>query len=170
VKVLPIATLLLSLSSCGYRVGGKATTLPSSVHTIAVPAFKNLSTDYQLGDLFADDVSREFNERTHFQVVRDQANADMILHGSVLNVVRVPQLADPTTGKTTSVLIQIFLSLSLTERSTGKVLFSRPSLVVKDNYELATDPHQLLDESGPGFQRIGRTLARDVVSAVIEGF
>lgn len=169
-KRAALAGCMLLLSACGYRVGGKADTIPKAVRTIAIPPFASFSTDYRLGDLLANEVGREFAERSRFQIVSDRNAADAVLQGVVTNVVRAPALADPTTGKTSSVQLQVFLTVTLTQRSTGKVLYSRPNFLIRENYELATDPHQLFDESGPAFQRLSHTLARDLVTAVLEGF
>jgi hypothetical protein len=165
-----LASMGFLLCACGYRVGGKADTVPKAVRTIAVPAFGSFSNDYKIGDLLANDISREFTERTRFQIVRDAGSADAVLKGTVTNLVRYPALADPTSGKTTSIQLLVFLTITLTERSTGKVLYSRPNFLVKEFYELSTDPHQIIDQSGPAFQRLSLTVARDVVSAVMEGF
>lgn len=165
-----LSTLASALTSCGYHVGGKADRIPQGIQTIAIPAFSSLTTDYKVGDVLPNAIAHEFIERTRFQVLKDPTQADAILKGSINRVIRAPALSDPTTGKTTSVQLIVILSLSLVERSTGKVLFSRPGLGVRENYELATDPHQLFDESGPAFVRLSQNLARDIVSAVVEDF
>lgn len=161
---------LLLLSSCGYHVGGKADLMPKSVQTIAVPAFRSLTTDYKFGDGLANAISHEFIERTRFHIVKNPDEADAILHGSINRVIRGPALSDPTTGKITSVTLIVILNIDLTERTTGKVLFSRPALNVSENYEIATDPHQIFDESAPAFVRMSRLLARDIVDSVVENF
>jgi hypothetical protein len=164
------ACAALVLLSCGYHVGGKADLVPKGVQTIAIPAFTSLTTEYQLGDQLANAIGHEFIERTRFQVVKDASQADAVLTGDISRVIRGPSLSDPTTGKITSVQIVVIMSINMTERSTKKVLFSRPALAVRENYEFATDPHQLFDESGPAFVRLSQNLARDIVSSVVENF
>jgi len=77
---------------------------------------------------------------------------------------------DPTSGKATTVQAVVMVNITLTERATGRVLFSRPNLGYRQNYDIAVDPHQFFDESGPAFDRLSRDLARDIVSAVVENF
>ncbi len=162
--------MALFLSACGYHVSGHADLVPKSIHTIAVPAFASQSSDYQLADLLPNAIAHEFIERTRFQVVADQSEADAVLHGTVSRVIHAPLLTDPTTGKTTSVQVVVIMSLQLVERSTGKVLYSRPSVGMRETYELPTDPHQVFDESGPAFARLSRDLARDLVTSIVENF
>jgi hypothetical protein len=64
----------------------------------------------------------------------------------------------------------VIMSVDLSERATGKSLYSRKNFIVRQNYAIATDPHQLFDETGPAYDRLGRDVARDVVSAVVENF
>ena len=62
------------------------------------------------------------------------------------------------------------MKITLEERATGKILFTRPSMEVKERYEISVDPKVYFDESGPALQRISRDVARSVVSAVLENF
>ncbi len=170
VLTLTSAAVLFGSLGCGYRVGGKADLVPKAIQTIAIPAFSSTTTDYKLGDMLPNAVAHEFIERTRFQVVKDPSEADAILHGTINRVIRAPSLADPTTGKTTSVQLIIVMSLSLEDRASGKILFTRANLQTREYYELATDPHQLFDESGPAMLRLSQNVARDLVAAVVEGF
>lgn len=165
-----LCAAVVFLFSCGYHVGGKADLVPKGVQTIAIPAFTCYTTDYKVGDLLANSIGHEFTERTRFRVVKDVAQADAVLTGSINRIIRAPSLSDPTTGKISTVAVIMILSVNLTERSSGKTLYSRPSLTVKENYEIASDPHQIFDESGPAMQRLSQSLARDIVSSVVENF
>jgi hypothetical protein len=64
----------------------------------------------------------------------------------------------------------VVIALNLVERTTGRVLFNRPALTFRTSYEVALDPHQVFDESGPALDRLSRDVAHDVVSAVVEDF
>lgn len=169
-KYLAPCALLMLAASCGYRVGGQAATIPKSVNTIAIPPFSVITTDAEIGDLLPNAIGREFTERTRFRVVTSPQDADAVLTGAVNRVIKAPQLADPTTGKTTSVQLMIIVSITLTDRASGKVLFARPNWGLRESYELATDPHQLFDESSAAMMRVSRSLARDVVTGIVEDF
>ena len=165
-----LLSLAAASASCGYHAGGKAETIPRGIQTIAIPAFTTLSTRYRLIDLLPQEVGREFNTRTRFRVVTDPADADAVLRGTIDSAAAGPNVFDPFSGKATVVQVTVVVSIDLAERSTGRVLFTRPNLAFRQNYSIAVDPHQFFDESGPAFDRVSRDLARDIVTAVMEDF
>jgi hypothetical protein len=151
-------------------VGGQADLIPKSIQTIAIPAFVSASLRYKLLDILPQEIGREFIARTRFRVVTDPAQADAVLSGN-LNAAQVfPTIFDPTSGKPTTVQVLVAVSITLSERATGRVLFVRNNMSFRQNYSIAVDPHQFFDESGPAFDRVSRDLARDVVSAIVEAF
>ncbi|MBV9264615.1 MAG: hypothetical protein JO061_00455 [Acidobacteriaceae bacterium] len=151
-------------------MAGQGDAIPKRVQTIAIPTFSSGSNRYRLSDSLPNQIAREFTSRTRFHVVLDPAEADAVLRGTINAVSTYATIADPTSGKATTVQAAVTVSLTLTERASGKVLFSRPNLTARSYYEIATDPHQVFDESGPAFDRVSRDLARDIVSAVVENF
>jgi len=64
----------------------------------------------------------------------------------------------------------VTLQVSLTDRSTGRVLFSRPNMEVRERYEVAADQRAYFEESDIALDRLSRSVARSVVSAVLENF
>ena len=170
---LPTSAVLISICtfwSCGYHTGGKGDLVPKNIQTIAVAPFRNLSTRYRLSDAFQQAISREFIARTRFQIVRNRDEADAILDGSINRVVSAPLVFDPATGKATIVVISVTMQLVLTERTTGKVLYVRPSFEIHNNYEIALNANQYFDESSLALQRVSADLARQVVSGIMENF
>ena len=165
------AGAITAVSSCGYHVGGKADLVPKSIRTVAIPAFAGSSAArYRLIDVLPQQIGREFTARTRFRVLDNPNEADAILNGSISAAQVYPTVYDPTSAKATSVQAVVVVTINLLERSTGRVLFSRPNMAFRQNYSIAVDPHQFFDESGPAFDRISRDLARDIVSAIVENF
>lgn len=160
----------LACSSCGYHVVGKTDLVPKSVETIAVPTFGTVTTKYRLVDILPQQITREFMARTRFKIDNDPSTADAILKGTINNVMVYPAVSDPTTGKATSIRVVVALTVVLTERATGKVLYSHPNWAFHEDYEDAIDPHQFFDESGAAYDRLSRDVARDLVSGVVENF
>ena len=126
---------LFTLASCGYHVAGKADLVPKTVQTIAIPTFGTVTTKYRLVDILPQQISREFVARTRFQIEKDPSVADAVLKGTVNNVIVYPAVSDPTTGKATSIRIVVVLTVVLTERTTGKVLYNRPNWAIHEDYE-----------------------------------
>jgi hypothetical protein len=160
-----------ALGSCGYHVSGQANLVPKTVHTIAIPPFGNATVRYKLGDLLPEGISRELISRTKYQLVNDPMQADAVLHGTVLNYVAYPTLIDQATGRTSGLQINVRLDVSLVERATGKVIFSRPTFEAHERYEAsATNNIQYFDESGAALERLSKDVSRDIVSAILDNF
>jgi Lipopolysaccharide-assembly len=169
-KYMAMALAALLSVSCGYHMAGKADLLPKSIHTIAVPAFTNGTIRYKLAERLPADITREFISRTRYKIVADPRAADAVLTGAVLNFVSYPTIFDPTSGRAAALQVSAFLQITLTDRATGKVLFSRPSFEVRERYEVSLDTQSYFDESGVAVERLSRDAARSVVSAILENF
>jgi hypothetical protein len=163
--------MFFTFTGCGYHVAGKADLVPKSIHTIAIPAFTNITTRYKLTDHLPEAISREFIARTRYQIINDVNEADAVLRGSVMNYVSYPVIFDQQSGRASGLQIIVTMQVTLTERATGKVLFTRPSFDVRQRYEISTtNTSQYFEESASALDRLSRDVARDVVSAILENF
>jgi hypothetical protein len=160
----------LFIAACGYHVGGHADLLPQSIKTIAVTPFGNVTTRYKLADRLTQAVVMEFIQRTRYKIVSDPNQADALLNGAVVNYMAYPTVFDPATGRATGVQTIVILQVTLTDRASGKVLFTRPGMEMRERYEISVDPREYFDESGMAMQRLSRDVARSVVSAILENF
>ncbi len=165
---LPAACVAM-LASCGYHVAGHADLLPKTITTVAVPAFANATTRYKITDWLPQAVAKEFISSSRYRVVPAD-RADMILKGSVLTYTASAVLFNPQTTLATSVEVHLVLQITLVERATNKVLFSRPRLEVVDNYEIPQQEAQYFDESDSALQRVSQRVARQIVSSVLNNF
>jgi hypothetical protein len=171
-RSLPLGALLLlsGLAGCGYKTGGKGETLPATLHTIAIPAFHNLTTKYKLTGMLPQDIGREFIGRTRYKVVSNPSDADAVLEGSIVRYYTAPSVYDPATSRSSGVQLIVWLNITLTERATGNVLFKRTNFDVKDRYEITGDQQTYFDESDAALGRLSRSVARQVVSSVLEAW
>ena len=165
-----LLALLACATGCGYHVAGKGDLAPQTIHSIAIEPFANRSIQYRLAQRLPAGIAREFIERTSYKIVTDPKTADAVLDGAVLNFISYPVITDQSTGRATVVQCSAYLKITLTERATGKVLFTRPSLEARERYEISVDPQAYFDESGAGTERLARDVARDVVTSILENF
>ncbi len=165
-----VVTAGVLLSGCGYHVAGKADLVPKTIHKIYVPAWSNNTVRYRLTDKIPQDVAREFVARTRYRIVSRAEDADAILTGSVMNYQAFPTIFDPASGRASGVQFAVTMSATLTERATGKVLFTRPSFQFNQRYEISTKPETYFEESDVALDRLSREVARSLVSAILEGF
>jgi hypothetical protein len=163
-----VAALLAT--GCGYRVGGRADLLPKNIKTIAIPAFKNITTRYRLAELLPAALAREFIARTRYDVVTDPNTADAVLTGTVIRFDGAPVIFNQSTGRATTVQVYVRLQIALRERVSGKELYSRPNVDFHDRYEISVDPAAYFEESDTAMDRLSRDVARTVVSGILEKF
>lgn len=166
------ALLLLAVgaSSCGYHLAGQADLIPKEIHTIAIPAFANSTTRYKITDRLPEAISREFISRTRYKIVSDPNAADMVLRATVLNYISSTTIIDPTTNRASGVELRVIMQVNVTERATGKVLFSRPNFDFRERYQISTEPASYFEESDAALNRVSQQVARELVSSILENF
>jgi outer membrane lipopolysaccharide assembly protein LptE/RlpB len=160
----------LAMAGCGYHVSGHADLMPKTIQTVCVPAFKNVTSRYKLTDRLPEAISREFIARTKYHIGTDLNTCDAILRGTVNNYLANQTTVDPTTGRATAADIHVILSITFTERATGKVLYSNPNFDARERYEISVDPIAYFEESDAGLNRVAMQVSRQVVSAILEKF
>lgn len=165
-----MAASLAGLTGCGYHIAGKSDLLPKELHTIAIPAFGNLTTRVQFSDSLPSALTREFLRRTRYRVVADPNEADAILSGAITQYNSYPILIDQATGRPSAVQVIAVMQVRLTERASGKVLFERPAFEARQRYEISLDQLAYFEESGQAIERLSLETARTLVAAVLENF
>lgn len=167
---LGLAAIALTLVSCGYHVSGHADLMPKTIHSVCIPAFKNATSRYKLTDRLPEAISREFIARTRYHIVSNCDAADAVLRGTILNYLANQTTVDPKTGRATAADIHVILSITFTERATGKQLYSNVNFDARERYEISVDPIAYFEESDAGLNRVATQVSRQVVSAILEKF
>jgi outer membrane lipopolysaccharide assembly protein LptE/RlpB len=167
-KLLAGGLALIALTGCGYHTSGHADLLPKRIKTIAVPAFGNNTTRYRLPGILPKAIAREFIGRTRYNVVADPEQADAVLRGGIMTYAAYTTTIQ--NGRASGIEMVVTMQITLTERATGKVLFTRPVMEVRERYEVAADQRAYFEESDVALERMSRSVARSVVSAVLENF
>ncbi len=161
---------VLMLSSCGYHIAGQADLLPKTLQTISIPPFGNATTRYKLTDRLPEAISREFIARTRYRIVSDPNTADLVLRGAVLNYSSFATVIDPNSNRASAVDLRVLIQISLVERATGKVLFTRPGFEVRERYEISLNPGPYFEESDAALNRVSKQVGQQVVASILENF
>jgi len=156
--------------SCGYHVAGRGNALPQEWKVIAIPALKNITSNYRIEQRFTQALVREMISRTKYRVVPEEKGADAVLEGEISSLETTPVLFDPVTTRATLMLVSISLRVRLMDRASGKPAYQNSNLVFRSEYEIATDIPSFFQEEGPGLDRMARDFARTVVSSLLEKF
>jgi outer membrane lipopolysaccharide assembly protein LptE/RlpB len=164
------------IAGCGYHVAGHSSTLPKTIHVIAVPALENKTTSYRLEQKLTAATVHEFLAKTSYRVVSNPEEGDAVLRGKILSLESVPLLFDTTTGRATTMLVTVKCEVTFTETSTQKVLYHTDSFVFRNQYEISadtTDPAALksfFEERNPALDRLAQDFAARLVAAVVENY
>lgn len=157
-------------SGCGYHVAGQATRIPPDVETIAIPMFINQTPRFRIEQALTSAVTREFIERTKFQITHHAAGADALLQGTVKSVNAAAVTFDPATGRATAFQITVVADVKLTDLHTHKVLFSNPKYLFHEDYQVSQSTSALFEEDQPAIHRLARDLAQNLVTDILENF
>ena len=76
---------LLLCSGCGYRFSGEGEGPRPGLKRVAIPVFENLTSEPELGRLFAAELRRQFMTRGDIQVVPIE-HAEMVFKGKVTQI------------------------------------------------------------------------------------
>jgi outer membrane lipopolysaccharide assembly protein LptE/RlpB len=162
---------LLVVTGCGYHTSNHSQIrLPSGINTIAVPIFDNKTQSYRAEQVLTAAVVREFTSRSPYKVIdKDDGSADAVLRGTVVNTNLYPLTYDTQTGRQSSAIVQINMSVKLVDRH-GKTLFENPNYSFREQYQVSREVTSFFDESPPAVDRLSRDFARTLVAEILEGF
>jgi outer membrane lipopolysaccharide assembly protein LptE/RlpB len=167
--VLLFGSFLL-LGGCGYHSVNSAVHLPSTVHTVAIPAFKNNTQSYHTQAVFTEAVIREFTSRSSLRIVSgEDAEADATLRGTITSFHINPLTYDNTTGQTSSYLVTIVTKLELVDRQ-GKTIWQNSSYMFRQQYEQTQDLASFIQEDSAATRRLAREFAAAAVADILESF
>jgi len=167
-RIVTASLLLAVTAGCGYHVSGHGDMLPKTIKTIAIPAFGNRTSRYKLARTLPTDIGRELLSRTGYKIVADPIQADAVLTGTVHNFAAYTTIA--AGGRSTTVEAVVTLNITLTNRANGAVLFNRIGTEYRERYEISIDPKAYFDESGTAMERLSKSVARSVVTGMLEKF
>jgi outer membrane lipopolysaccharide assembly protein LptE/RlpB len=160
----------LCCTACGYHTAGHAAALPSSVQTIAIPAFVNQTQTYKIEKRLTAAVVREMVTRTHYHILNEPSDsADATLRGTVITTSTSPLTYDSQSGRASSALVVVTARVILTDRQ-GKILYENPSYLFREEYQVSQELSSFFEEDSPALERLSREFAHTLVSNVLEGF
>ena len=158
-------------TGCGYHSSTHAQVkLPSGINTIAVPVFINKTDSYRAEQVLTEAVVREFTSRSPYKVAtKDDGTSDAVLRGTVITTNVYPLTYDSQTGRQSSAIVQINMSVKLVDKR-GRTLFENPNYQFREQYQVTREVTSFFDESPPAVDRLSRDFARTLVAEILEGF
>lgn len=161
---------LLFSQGCGYHVAGRGDRLPPDIKTIAIPSFTNSTRQFMIQQRVTAALTREFIERTKYQITTDPSAADAVLKGDIRDVRSGAIAFDPTTGRATTLQVQVTAQVDLIDQHSKKTVFSNHNFIFREQYQVSQNPAALFEEIDPALDRLSRDLARTLVTEILENF
>jgi hypothetical protein len=170
-RVSLLLTLLAVLfPACGYRVAGRANSLPPDIRTIAVPIFKNATSQFKIEQTFTSAVVQELIDRTQFRVTTNPDGADAVLYGIVKRIRPSAVTFNPKTGSASTLQIEVIAGVRLVDKHTKRTLFSNPEYLFREQYQISYTPSTLIEEDPAALERLSGDFARTLVTDILENF
>ena len=158
-------------SGCGYRMASDTGAgIPAAIKIIAVPSFVNETFQYKIEQRLTEAVTREFMNRTAYWIQTETEGSDAVLRGAVTSIYSNPIVFDPSSGRTSRVLITVGMRVSMDDTRTGQRILEANDLLFRETYEVSGDPREYFEEDQPALERLSRQVASSVVSTVLRGF
>ncbi len=130
-----LALLAVVALGCGYGFAGRGTNVPESARTISIELFTNRSREKGLEVDLQRAIEQEFRRRGDLTVT--DGDADLVLTGVIRRFWNTP-IAFSSTLDAVEFQSNLIVSLKLTERATGRVLYANPGLVESTDFGALT--------------------------------
>ena len=167
-KSLFLLLLLLLSLGCGYHLSGKATAIPESIDSIAVPTFTNKSAEYRLEQRLTAAVVDELVARTKYRITPNPDEARALLSGEITSVVATPVVLAGGAGST--YLVMVRMKVALKDLKTDKLLFENQNYFFQEEFEISQNPGKFIPEEGPALDRLAQEFSRSFVTTLLESF
>jgi len=171
-KLLSLVALALVATSCGYTLAGRGGTLPEHIRIIGIPQFINRSPFPEIDRILTERVGEEFRGRGRYRVLPDTNGVDAVLTGTILNAVPMPTSFTAGSRQASSYAMVVTLSVEFKDVKNDKVIWSNPSLTVREEYEVptgaGTDPAAFFRQDSNAVERLARTLSKALATAIFE--
>lgn len=169
-KYLAVGVLLLAaaFSACGYSFRGRQNNLPSDVRTIAIPVFKNLTSELRIESIFTDEVIFQFTRSQMVRVV-NEGQADAVLTGEIV-AVAVEDVAYTATETSSQRRVKITVRAKLIRRRDKKILWQDRRLVQRRNFLVSTNPQATEQAKQLAITELAKSMAQTLHDRVFENF
>ena len=169
-----IATLLASLAAavlggCGYHLVGHSSTLPQGLQSVGIPTFVNRTNRPELEQRVTEHITDEFTTRGRVRILPSEEGAQAVLRGEILSYTQTPVIINQQ-GRATRYEILITAHVTLSETTTDHVLWEDDHFLFKQQYDIASNPNEFVDQEIVAIDDVATDFSRSVVTSILEGF
>lgn len=177
--LLVVLTAAPMMSSCGYSLAGRGSSLPSTIRSVGIPLFENATPVFELEQMLTERVRLEFIGRGKYRVMPDAPGADAVLLGAITSVVITPTSFN-SNQQATRYAFSMVVKVEFRDAATNRIIYENPALNFREEYEVAgnvagltgssPDANAFLGQNSEAKERMANDFARTVVTSILEAF
>jgi outer membrane lipopolysaccharide assembly protein LptE/RlpB len=160
-----LAVAALALGACGYSLRG---TLPSHIHTVAVPIFLNRTSQPGVEAILTRAIAQALATNGRLRVVRPE-EADAILNGEVITYSVAPIAFDQSLNIQEYRLV-VVLNLRMRDVRKNTVLFQQNGVAEQADFRVAGPVSATIAVEETALTFAAGEIARSIVSLAIDPF
>ena len=167
IKIFPLLVALLGMAGCGYHLAGTGSSLPSHIHTIAIPVFSNSSSEPE--------IERELTRAVRDSFIRDgrlkvanKNRADLVMKGK-LTYYNLRAVSFSTSDVATEYWVELRADIEVFDQVKNKT-FLKQNLFTKWDFTSSEDVANSESARLVALDEAYRELGNRLVSLVIEQF
>jgi uncharacterized membrane protein len=163
-------------AGCGYALAGRGNTLPASIKVIGIPLFVNHSQTPDIDQVLTQAVREEFGNHGKYTVNPDIGGADAVLTATINSVTYTVTAFNQSTHQASRYAVTVSTAVEFKDaKNNDKVLWSNPSLVFRDEYDInsnvaGVDAASFFRQDANALERLSKNFARNVVTSILEAF
>lgn len=157
--------------ACGYRVRSSVGNIPGGVHSLGIPTFRNLTSQYKIEQMISQAVLNEFSERTRVRINSSRSGVDAVLLGEIRGVSAVPvTFGTQSTGSQTfgtTFLVTVQIGARLVRTGDSSVVWRNDDFLYTERYVLNSNVRDFFSEENPALERLARSFAASLVASIL---
>ncbi len=166
-KTILIFILSIFSLSCGYKLRGTGSFLPSYIKRIYIPEFKNNTSRVELGKILTEEVISSFISRGNFKLSTNEDNSDAELKGEITKYKVTPINTDATGNSRYKIVI--YVKIEFIDLKKGEIIYKNPSFYYEDEYD-TFEGGDFLSMETESIRKIAEKLSLSLVNTILEGF
>lgn len=172
--IAAVLTVVLLSGSCGYSLAGRGSFLPDYVRVVGIPLFTNATQFFDVEQVLTQKVREEFIGRGRYKVLPDPEGVDALLLG-VITAISVEPASFTGQQQASRYIISLTARIEFRDLKTDRVLWQNPSLVFREEYEVASgggafSPDTFFGQETNALERMAGDFAKTVVTSILEAF
>ena len=167
IKIFLLLVALLGIAGCGYHLAGTGSSLPSHIHTIAIPVFSNSSSEPEIERELTRSVRDSFIRDGRLRVA-DKNRADLVMKGK-LTYYNLRAVSFSTSDVATEYWVELRADIEVFDQVKNKT-FLKQNLFTKWDFTSSADVANSESARLVALDEAYRELGNRLVSLVIEQF